>query len=339
MWRGAIVGLGNVAVHGHLSGWEGCDRAEIVAAADALESRLVQQRGRLAGARFYTDVESLLSSEALDFIDVCTPPGTHAAIAHLALRRGVHVLCEKPLVLSLEELRLVGDAQAKRGCVLYTVHNWRYAPIIMKATNLIQRGQIGAVRRVRWETFRHGPVLSAVQGAQSDNWRLDPGMAGGGVLIDHGWHAFYIILHWVGEGPQTVIASLEKREHPDWPVEDTATLQLGFPEAEADVFLTWAASRRANRAAIEGTRGTIRVEDDTLILADGRGEKSWRFEQPLSQGSYHPEWFCQVREDFLSEISGGTQKGENLAMASLCVQLVQLAKESHSRGGQPLAVR
>jgi len=97
--------------------------------------------------------------------------------------------------------------------------------------------------------------------------------------------------------------------------------------------------RPENRAEVVGTRGTIRVEDETLILADGRGERRWTFEQPLSQGSYHPEWFCQVREDFLSEISGGTQKGENLVMASRCVQLVQLAKESHGRGGQPLALR
>ncbi|MBI3989076.1 MAG: Gfo/Idh/MocA family oxidoreductase [candidate division NC10 bacterium] len=337
MWRGALIGLGNVAVNGHLPGWEGCDRAEIVAVADTMESRLAQQRWRLPRARLYTGVEALLTSEAPNFLDICTPPGTHAAMAHLALSRGVHVLCEKPLVLSPEELRLVCRAQTESGRILHTVHNWRYAPIILKVTDLVREGRIGTVRRLVWQTLRQGPVAS-VQ-AEHDNWRLDPEMAGGGILPDHGWHAFYVILHWLGQGPRTIAATLENRQHPGWDVEDTASLQLTFPDAVADIFLTWASPRRDNRALLEGTHGTIRLEDETLILTGRRGERIWKFEQALSQGSYHPEWFRHVREDFLREISDGSLKGENLATASLCVELLHLAKESHRRGGLPLALR
>jgi predicted dehydrogenase len=163
-------------------------------------------------------------------------------------------------------------------------------------------------------------------------------MAGGGILLDHGWHALYIILRWLGHDPKTIAATLEKRAHPEWPVEDTATVQLNFPEAVADIFLTWAASSRDNSAVIEGTRGTIRIEDGTLILKSEGGEQSWTFEQPLSQGSHHPNWFSHVRDDFLREISDAERSGENLATASLCAQLLHLAKESHTRGGQHLAV-
>ncbi|MDE2484818.1 MAG: Gfo/Idh/MocA family oxidoreductase [candidate division NC10 bacterium] len=344
MLRGAIIGLGNVAVNGHLPGWEGCERARIVAAADALESRLAQERWRLPGARFYTEVEALLRSEDLDFFDICTPPGTHASLSRLALHRGLHVLCEKPLVLSPDELRLVRCAQVESGRVLHTVHNWLYAPIISKATDLIREGRIGTVQRISWQVLRRepsvavGPISGSDGEAIPDNWRLDPAMAGGGILLDHGWHALYIILHWLCQEPRTIAAVLEKRAHPEWPVEDTATVRLNFPEAVADIFLTWASSSRSNCAVIEGLLGTIRIEDGTLILKRQEDEQIWGFEQPLSQGSHHPEWFSRVRDDFLREISGEAQRGKNLAEASLCAQLLCLAKESHGQGGEALAV-
>ena len=352
MLRGAIIGLGNVAVNGHLPGWEGCERAQIVAAADALDPRLVEHRWRLPKARFYTEVEALLASEPLDFLDICTPPGTHASLTRLALQRGLHVLCEKPLVLSLDELRLVRRAQVESGRVLHTVHNWRYAPIILKVTDLIQEGQIGTVRHISWQVLRREPSVSVGPGVNSaeacpepsrggaacDNWRLDPAMAGGGILLDHGWHALYIILRWLGQEPRTIAATLEKRAHPEWPVEDTATVRLNFPEAVADIFLTWASSSRGNSAVIEGTSGTIRVGDDILLLTGESGNQSWTFQQPLSQGSHHPDWFSRVRDDFLREISDEVPQGKNLAEASLCAQLLHLAKESHARAGQPIAV-
>lgn len=343
MLKGAIIGLGNVAVHGHLPGWEGCERVRIVAAADALESRLVEARRRFPKAGLYAEVEALLASEPLDFLDICTPPGTHAPLTRLALDRGLHVLCEKPLVLSPDELRLVRRAQAESGRVLHTVHNWLYAPIILKATELIRAGRIGTVRRIHWQVLRRepsiavGPVLSGPTGLTTGNWRLDPTMAGGGILLDHGWHALYIILRWLDQDPSMIAATLEKRAHPEWPVEDTATVRLNFPEAVADIFLTWAASSRSNSAVIDGTSGTIRVDDDILLLTGETGEQRWKFEPPLSQGSHHPDWFSRVRDDFLREISGEAQDGKNLAEASLCAQLLHLAKESDGQGGKALA--
>lgn len=352
MLKGAIIGLGNVAVNGHLAGWEGCEQARIVAAADALESRLAQERSRLPEARLYADVSAMLAAEVIDFVDICTPPGTHASLIRLALSRGLHVLCEKPLVLTPDELRLVSDAWAESGCILHTVHNWRYAPIIMQATALIRQGQIGTVQYISWHVHRREPsiavqsVSSPVEGATHDpstmlrtgNWRLDPAISGGGILLDHGYHALYIVLEWLGEEPRTIAATLEKRRHPEWPVEDTAAVQLRSSAAEVEILLTWASSSRSNRAVIEGTCGTIRIEDGTLVLKRDDGEQSWTFEQPLSQGSHHPEWFRQARDEFLREILTVGRGRENLAMASRCVQLLHLAKESHSQEGKALAV-
>jgi predicted dehydrogenase len=102
--RGAIVGLGNVAVHGHLPGWLERPDVEIVAVSDMRPAQRAVGTERLPEAHWFDSAESLLAGHALDFVDICTPPSSHARLIRAALERGVHVLCEKPLVRSADEL-------------------------------------------------------------------------------------------------------------------------------------------------------------------------------------------------------------------------------------------
>ena len=332
MRRGAIIGLGNVAVHGHLPGWLARPDVEIVAATDLRAAQRATCEARPPGARWHDSAESLLAEPGLDFVDICTPPSSHAALIRAALGRGLHVLCEKPLVRSLEELGPVAAFAQASGRVLHTVHNWHHAPIVRRAAELVRGGQIGALTRVVWHTLRTKPAVAG--DGHGDNWRLDP-LAGGGVLSDHGWHACYVIQRWVGAWPTAVSARLTTRRHKRWHVEDTATLRLYFPEATAEMLLTWAADERRNWAALEGTSGRIELHDDTLVLTRGSAEKRWPC-PPLSNGSHHPDWFGAVAGQFLSEMNGAAPSGANLAEATLCVTVESLARESSRRGGETL---
>src|SRR5207344_2109267 len=132
---------------------------------------------------------------------------SHAPLIQAALERGLHVLCEKPLVRSVEELRPVAALARASGRVLHTVHNWHHAPIVTLAHDLVQRAEIGEVARVEWRTLRTQPAMAG--DGQRDNWRLDPAVAGGGVLSDHGWHVGYVIARWIGARPTAVRARLE----------------------------------------------------------------------------------------------------------------------------------
>jgi len=239
MLRGAVIGLGNVAIHGHLPGWLGRPDVRIAAAADARPAQRAQCEARLPGARWYDSPEDLLAGEPLDFVDICTPPSSHAELTLRALDRGLHVLCEKPLVSSPGDLRRVTEAAASAGRVLHTVHNWHHAPILSLTTDLIREGEIGRVRHIVWETLRVRPAAGG-----GVNWRVDPAVAGGGVLTDHGWHVFYVLPAWVGARPTNVGAQLETRRHTAFTVEDTASVRLGFTHASAEIFLTWAAAER-----------------------------------------------------------------------------------------------
>ncbi len=332
--RGAIIGLGNVAIHGHLPGWLARGDVQIVAATDVQPARRAVCEERLPRARWYDSVATLFAEARLDFVDICTPPSSHAALIQAALERGLHVLCEKPLVRSLDELGSVAALARRTGRVLHTVHNWHHAPIVRRAADLLRAGDIGDPRRVIWHTLRSQP---AVVGGGGDNWRLDPEVAGGGVLSDHGWHVCYVIQRWVGTWPVAVSARLETRRHTRWAVEDTASLALTFPGAAAEVLLTWAANERRNWAALEGTAGRIELRDDTLVLTRDGAERRWPC-PPLSSGSHHPDWFDAVAERFLAEASGDEPPGPNLQEATLCVMVEHLARESSRRGGETLAV-
>ena len=79
MMKGAILGVGNVALNGHLPGWIERGDVDIVAAADARPDRLEALGQTLPNAKRYDSAEELLARETLDFVDVCTPPATHAA--------------------------------------------------------------------------------------------------------------------------------------------------------------------------------------------------------------------------------------------------------------------
>lgn len=332
--RGAVIGLGNVAINGHLPGWRSRSDASIVAATDLRPEQSATLREHLPSAAWYDSSEALYAAEELDFVDICTPPGQHAAEIRMALEHGMHVLCEKPLVSAVEELAPIAALAQRRQRVLHTIHNWMQAPPIRKVTMLLERGTIGEVTDCRWETIRDKPAAAATSGAS--NWRTDPRLAGGGILVDHGWHALYVVLGWIRRPPLGVSAVLENRRYTNWSIEDTATVKLFFAETNAEIMLTWAGDRRENRAELVGTAGTISLADGAVSWRNGSEARGghWEGAEALTQGSHHPSWFNGVVDEFIAAVTNthGSSPG-NLAEASLCARLIDLAKKSSRRGG------
>jgi predicted dehydrogenase len=335
MLSGALIGVGHVARNSHLPGWRGRTDATLVAAADARPEGREALLAAFPQARWYGSAEELLANETPDFVDVCTPPALHLPIARAALEFGCHTLCEKPLVLSAGEVAPLAALARRKDRALVTVHNWKHAPALLKVTGLLREGAVGRVGRVRWETLRREPAVAV---GEKSNWRVDPAQSGGGILVDHGWHALYVLREWLGGEPRSVSGRLETRKHRDFPIEDTATVALDWRGATAEIFLTWAASERGNRVEIDGDRGRLRLDGGRLELARGDGpSEAWDLPS-IAEGSHHPEWFRGVVDEFFREIDDPAARGANLAEATLCVRLLDVARESSRRGGASLPV-
>ena len=336
--RGAVIGCGNVAVHGHAPAWKTDRHFTIAALVDPDEARLGVAGQLFPEARRYATVDELLTNEKLDFVDVATPPMTHGEIVMKAAAKGVNVLCEKPLTLSVDECNHIRSAASAGHVVVFTNHNWKYAPIFRTAKRVLRRGEIGRITHVELQTLRMHPRGDAA--GTGGTWRLDPAQSGGGILVDHGWHAFYLALYALDAEPTTVAARTAQRKFVNSPVEDTANCTIGFEGATAEIFLTWAADERRNTARFTGTQGTVEIADKTLIVRVGeRAPAETAFAQPLSAGSYHPDWFAAMLDDFREELYEPKLRGANFREAETCCRLLELAYRSSKQEGATLPFR
>ena len=332
--RTAILGFGHVAEHGHLPAWLARDDFRIVAVAEPDAGRRAVAAQRLPEATIYADAAALLAAERLDAVDVAAPPALHAPLVIAAARAGCHVLCEKPLATTLADFRAMRAATEAAGVVLCTVHNWKHSAQFTALHQLLADGTVGHPRHIRLETIRAGRAVSV-----GSEWRGDAQVAGGGILVDHGWHAFYLLLGLAGERPRQVRATIERRRDRGASVEDTATCRIDFPSLTGEIFLTWAGDARRTSWQVGGSQGSVTLADDRGAVERSSGDRhELSFAGSLSEGSHHPDWFGAVIDGFAAEIDEPARRGRNLAEAECCVLLTALAYDSGAQGGRPLPV-
>jgi predicted dehydrogenase len=329
--RGAIVGFGSVAQHGHWPVYRESAAFRIVAVVDRSDARRRVASQLHPAVRVHASLADLARHEALDFVDICTPPYAHAAQVAQALENGWHVLCEKPLTVDPDQYRRLSAEAQRCGRVLFTVHNWKLAPIVRAACDAVAAGAIGAVRDVDLFTWRNSHCRGVSQGgdavsgdALTENWRLHRSTAGGGVLVDHGWHAFYLVMSLVNADPLGVRATMHVPSGEADALEDSVDVTVAFVRAEARIHLTWRAAQRRNLIVVGGDRGSVVVDDDRLLVMPRDGAWTERaFEAPLSGGSHHADWFGGLLQAFGEEVENPAARGANLREAGWCVALTE----------------
>jgi predicted dehydrogenase len=338
--RGAIVGFGHVAACGHWPAFTTSPDLEIVAVVDPSANRRAAACAAAPSLRAYSTIEELAATETLDFVDVATPPSSHAGLAECALDRGWHVLCEKPLTLDPAVFSRLAAATERTGRVLFTMHNWMVAPIIRAATAALRAGCVGDVRHVDAFVFRNQPCKGASDGRTAGDWRQDRAVAGGGVLVDHGWHNFYLLLQFVGREPERVACRLSRPGNDPAALDDSARVSIAFPGADACLHLTWRASSRRNAFLVVGDAGTLVLDDDRIVLAR-RGEalQEQLFPAALSAGSHHDDWFRDLLPLFTAEVRNPSERGANLREAAWCVALTDASYRSAECGGAEVELR
>ena len=142
-----IIGCGGIANGKHLPSLKKLDNVEVVAFCDIIEEK-AQQSAKNFGtpdAKVYTDYKDLLKDESIVSVHVCTPNKSHSFITIDALNAGKHVLCEKPMAVTLEECMDMVKAADENGKYLMIGQNQRFAKAHVKAKELISEGVIGDV--------------------------------------------------------------------------------------------------------------------------------------------------------------------------------------------------
>ena len=317
--RVALAGFGMIAESAHLPALKIAE-VEPSAVFDPSSTRREAAARLLPAARIYESLEAMLSAEkSIDALIVCSPPKYHANAVLSGLRAGLHVLCEKPLALDPEALAIMRSESAGRGLCVYSINNWAFSPQWSRLLEVSASGRLGAIRHAEIRVLRTKPSVSALPG----DWRKDPAVAGGGILVDHGWHNFYLMRRLLGPKLELANAMLM----PNGAVDEVATVLLKAPGASGMIHLSWRAGERSNSAYVVGERGVAELRDDSIAVKAEGVEETTRFQDKLSGGSAHPDWLAAMWPSFEAECAG-RNRGENLDEAGFCLASIRAAYQA-----------
>jgi predicted dehydrogenase len=151
----------------------------------------------LAPERNYDDYESMAKAEAkradgIEAVAIVTPNHMHAGPTYAFLKAGIHVICDKPLTVSLAEAKKMQAAVEKSGRIFALTHNYTGYPLVRRMREMVRDGELGEIRLVQAEypqDWLTGPTETT--GNKQAEWRVDPKRSGaGGALGDIGTHAY-----------------------------------------------------------------------------------------------------------------------------------------------------
>jgi predicted dehydrogenase len=239
MIRIGMIGCGGIA-RVHMAGFAAMpNRARITAVCDTDEERTAAAVALVGDAHVWRDFEDLVRNEDVDAVDICLPHHLHAPAIIAAAQAGKHVLCEKPLCTTLEEAAAVRDAVSSSGITLMCAHNQLFEPAISPARKLLQEGALGTVYMARTSD-----CFQADRTALQWGWRRELRTAGGGELIDTGYHPTYTMIYMMslaGQRPVEVTSLLGRHRQLVLEGEDTAHVLVRFSGGAIGQILTsWA---------------------------------------------------------------------------------------------------
>ena len=188
MVRVAVIGCGAIS-HSHLRSYAANEGAQIVAVADPIQA-VAEAHAQEYDTKAYTDYADMLRSEELHAVSICTPPPSHREITEHAAAHGLHVLCEKPLAMSVSEGEAMVAAAGSANVILMTAFCNRFYTPIAKAKEWIDSGKLGPLHHFRLRFA--GVELMA------GTWLADPAR-GGGILWESGPHYVDLFRYLVGE--------------------------------------------------------------------------------------------------------------------------------------------
>jgi predicted dehydrogenase len=244
--RIGIVGSGGIA-HAHSAAYrlvagtypDVPRHVELIAAADVDPSRAAELETAWGYGRSHGDWRQITRADDIDVVDICVPNVFHAEVACDALAHGKHVICEKPIASTWEAARDMAAAAAEAERVAQVCFYYRTWPAIAWARQLLDSGELGAVRNFR------GWMLQdyAANPAHDLGWRARLAESGAGALGDLGSHITDIARYLCGEitGVYATTRELVQRDVPTPGVDDLVTMVVDFESGIGGVLeASWA---------------------------------------------------------------------------------------------------
>ena len=313
-----IIGCGKIAQVRHIPEYAEHKHAKLLGFYDINLDRAKALADQYGGTAYAT-AEELLANPEIDAVSICAANFAHAEQTIAALNAGKHVLCEKPMAITLAECEAMVEAAKKNGKYLMIGHNQRLAKAHATAKKLIDDGLIGDIVTFR-TTFGHGGPETWSVDPGLNTWFFDKSRAAMGAMADLGIHKTDLIQFLTGQKVIRTTARVTTLDKKDASgnlisVDDNA---ICIYEMSGGAFGTMTASwtyygAEDNSTVLYGTKGIMRIYDDPaisikVILADG-GKISYDVEAIQTNDNQTKSgvidlWMESLVENKAPEISG-----------------------------------
>lgn len=294
-----IIGAGGVSLF-HYQGYTAAG-ATIAAIADANPLALAARQKEWNIPKGYGTWEELVADPTIEAVSVCLPNALHHPVTLAAARAGKHVLCEKPLSLSLDKAREMIDVCREAGVVLQTGHHLRSDSAALHTKKLIDSGVLG---RITFMRLRQAHDWGGAKTVRDTFGKL--ANSGGGTLLDNGCHMMDLARYFGGDVKQ-IYANTATLGF-DVEVEDTSVATLTFASgAIGSVENAWTATGWEQAFWIYGTDGSSEYSNRTNVLTHRfRSSAGTTFGEPdiahITFGGFEAHRACEI--DFLAAIRG-----------------------------------
>ncbi len=317
--RIGVVGL----VHGHV-GWilgrEALGDVEVVGIAESDHELAMHLADRFGFdmEMVYPSVEEMLDTVQPEAITVFSNIYDHLAVTKAAAVRGVHVMVEKPLAISLEHAEQMKEAADSAGIHLLTNYETTWYPSVHYARESL--ASIGDIRKMVVRDGHPGPVEIGV-GEEFSSWLLTEEKNGGGAITDFGCYGANLITWFMGGQQPTSVTAVTQIFKPDPPygqVDDEATIIVTYPSAQGIIQASWNWPFNRKDMDVYGTDGYIYAVNRTDGMVGVSGSEPVEFKQLPDLESPHDDPFA-----FLAAVVRGEVDPEG-SLSSLSISMVTM---------------
>jgi predicted dehydrogenase len=311
MFKVGIIGCGKVAQVRHIPEYAANPLTELAGYFD-IDSARARGIAQKHGGKAYVSWRELLDAPEIDAVSVCTTNDTHAEISIAAMLAGKHVLCEKPMAVTLPDCEAMVRTAAETGMFLMIGHNQRLTKAHRLARRLLAGGLIGDILTFR-TTFGHGGPETWSVDPGASTWFFDKKRAAMGTMADLGIHKTDLLHFLTGQTVVEVtakLASLDKRDPSGGLIEvdDNAVCIYRLSGgAIGTMTASWTHyGAEDNSTVLYGTKGIMRIYDDPAFavratLSDG--EKIFCEAEPMQTND------TQTSTGIIDEFAGCLESG------------------------------
>ena len=315
--RIGLIGCGRIMEQGHAPVLEGMLAIwQVAAVADPTPERLnfIGDRFEIPPAARFTDYRDLLRSGLVDAVDIAVPHRYHAPVCLAAARTRTPFLSEKPLATSLGQADEIIAEVEKNDIPAGIMHNYLNRPSTAATLAAIEAGRIGRPFMFRMEHMGSGSYVGAA--AYDPTWRSRREDAGGGALLDNGYHNLYSAEAML-QSPVTHVCARVGTHVQKQDVDDTAAVMLGHASGATSLVLAaWSATSATGLTEVHGDLGSIRLDRGEAVLHTGEATEVLENTEADELG------FGPIFRRFADAVRGDAPPLHTLAEARRNLQLV-----------------